>query len=127
MRCGAAAWFWRVAALVAHLLYLAPPPVAWHGLAALFLLSLPGGLLPFPPFRAEADALSPGFLALRGGIAQQVLLLLALQGAARPASWWLVLLAFDPSQFVAGMAGHPPASRRPAYHCRRRRWPSPWR
>ncbi len=69
--------------------------MAWRGLAALFLLTLPGALLAFLLFRAEADALSLGFLALCGGIAHQVLLLLALHALPGPLPWWLVLLAFD--------------------------------
>jgi hypothetical protein len=71
-------------------------------MAALFLLTLPGALLAYLLFRAEADALSLGFLALCGGIAHQVLLLLALHALPGPLSWWLVLLAFDALSLLLG-------------------------
>jgi len=101
-----------LATLVAHLLYLAPLPVAWRGLAALFLLTLPGALLAYLLFRAEADALSLGFLALCGGLAHQVLLLLALHALPGPLSWWLVLLAFDALSLLLGWLAilRPPAA-----------------
>src|SRR5437867_4070275 len=82
-------------ALIAHVLLVLPLPVAWRGAAAELLLGLPGILVALWLFGSERDPLLLGFLGLCGGIALQVLLLLALHSLPGPLLWWLVLLPCD--------------------------------
>src|SRR4051812_13967910 len=71
-------------ALLAHLVLLAPLPLAWRGAAALLLLGLPGFLLALLLFEDEGDTLTLVFLGLCGAIGVQVLLLLGLHTLAGP-------------------------------------------
>ncbi|MFL5801213.1 MAG: glycosyltransferase family 39 protein [Roseiflexaceae bacterium] len=102
-------------ALLAHLMLLAPLPLAWRGGAALLLLGLPGFLLALVLFEDEGDSLTLVFLGLCGAIALQVLLLLALHTLPGPMPWWLVLLPCDMLSLVLGglLLGRAPTAHRP--------------
>lgn len=88
---------------LAHLLLLVGGPMIWRGVAALWLLGLPGALLALLVFRSEHDALEHAFLALCGALALPIPLLLGLHALPGPLHWWLVLLAVDALSGLMGM------------------------
>ena len=92
-----------VLVVLAHLLLLVGGPMVWRGMAALFLLGLPGALLALLVFRSEHDALERTFLMLCGALALPVPLLLGLHALPGPLHWWLVLLAVDALSGLMGM------------------------
>lgn len=69
--------------------------MVWRGMAALFLLGLPGALLALLVFRSEHDVLERIFLMLCGVLALPVPLILGLHALPGPLHRWLVLLAVD--------------------------------
>jgi|GEM_PF-423987 len=81
--------------LPAHLALLLPLPVDLRGMAALFLLGLPGALLALLLFRHERDPLVRLLIGLCGGLALFPMLLLALQALPGPLAGWMLLLPCD--------------------------------
>jgi hypothetical protein len=81
--------------LLAHLALLLPLPVDLRGMAALFLLGLPGALLALLLFRHERDPLVRLLIGLCGGVILFPMLLLALQALPGPLVWWMLLLPCD--------------------------------
>ncbi|MFP4438569.1 MAG: ArnT family glycosyltransferase [Chloroflexaceae bacterium] len=81
--------------LPAHLALLLPLPVDLRGMAALFLLGLPGALPALLLFRHERDPLVRLLIGLCGGVALFPMLLLALQALPGAVTWWMLLLPCD--------------------------------
>ncbi|NJN18664.1 MAG: glycosyltransferase family 39 protein [Oscillochloris sp.] len=80
-------------ALIAHLLLLAPPPVA--GLAALLILWLPGAIATAAVFPSERDPLTRLFVWICGALSVSAMLVLALHAFPGPLSGPLLILAAD--------------------------------
>jgi len=88
--------------VLTHAVWLVPLPLAWRGTAAELLLMLPGVLLALLLFRAQRDPLQLAFLGLCGGIAFEVILLLALHALPGGLPWWLVILPCDLPSLLFG-------------------------
>ncbi len=92
-----------ILAALAHLLLLVGGPMVWRGLAALFLLGLPGALLALLVFRSEHDRLERTFLMLCYALALPIPLLFGLHALPGPLHGWHVLLAVDALSGLIGM------------------------
>lgn len=88
-------WLLGAVVLLCHIPLFIATPLLLAGITTQVLLCLPGILLALLLFQAEGDPLTRVFLALCGGLAHQILLLLALHALPGPLSWWLVLLPCD--------------------------------